>query len=234
MKTTSGKNSRAIEKKHPPDALKARALAVWKILKKTYPDAGTALQHRDPFELLVATILSAQCTDERVNMVTQDLFKKYRAAEDYISAPAEELENDIRSTGFYKNKAKSIRGAAKKLIDDFGGKVPCTLEELTTLPGVGRKTANVILGHAFGIPGITVDTHVGRVSRRIGLTKNEDPVKVEFDLMDLIPKKDWSDFSSATILHGRRICQSRKPDCPHCPASRCCDYFLTQEASDKS
>lgn len=205
--------------------IRDRARAIWRILKREYPDDRCALLHDDPFQLLVATILSAQCTDERVNIVTRDLFKKYNGPADYLRVPVVELENDIRSTGFFRNKAKNIRGAAAKVIEDFGGVLPRTLDELTTLPGVGRKTANVVLGNAFGVPGITVDTHLGRLARRMGFTDHDDPVKVEFDLMPLIPQRDWTHFSHAMIWHGRRVCSSRKPECSRCHVGPLCDSF---------
>ncbi len=172
-----------------PAEAKQRLLKTLPILKKTYPDAKIALNWENPWNLLVAVILSAQCTDVRVNIVTKDLFKKYKKPQDYLAVEAEELEQDIRPTGFYRNKAKNIRGAAAKVIEDFNGSVPATMEELLTLPGAGRKTANCILGNAYGIPGITCDTHVIRLSRRLGLSENSDPVKLEFDLMDIVPKK---------------------------------------------
>lgn len=186
-------------------------------LKKNYPDAVCALDHQSPFELLVATILSAQCTDERVNKVTTELFRKYRKPEDYLEVEQEELERDIYQTGFYRNKAKSIRGACRLLVDEYGGELPRSMDELLKLPGVARKTGNVVLGVAFGIAsGIVVDTHVGRVSRRLGLTENEDPQKVERDLTEIIPKKDWIAFSHLLITHGRRVCAARKPNCAEC------------------
>src|SRR5438067_1832230 len=189
------------------------------ILKRTYPDAKCALEHRTPLELLVATILSAQSTDVRVNVVTKDLFRKYRSAADYAKVPPEELENDIRSTGFYRNKTKSIRGMAQKLVELHGGKVPQTMEELVELPGVGRKTANVVLGNAFAKNvGIVVDTHVTRVANRLGLTDHKiDAVKIEQDLMQIVPQEDWTIFSHLLIFHGRQICQARKPKCRQCP-----------------
>jgi endonuclease-3 len=203
-----------------------RVLKIMPILKKAYPEARIALNwDNSPWDLFVAVVLSAQCTDVRVNMVTENLFKKYKSAQDYLDVPQEELEQDIRSTGFYKNKAKNIRGAAEKVINDFGGNVPQTMEELLTLPGAGRKTANCILGNAFGIPGITCDTHVIRLSRRLGLSENADPVKLEFDLMEIVPKKKfggWTMFSHTLIWHGRRICNARKPDCPNCPIAEYC------------
>lgn len=194
-----------------------RAATIVRRLKKNYPDAVCALDHQSPFELLVATILSAQCTDERVNKVTTELFRKYRKPEDYLEVEQEELERDIYQTGFYRNKAKSIRGACRLLVDEYGGELPRSMDELLTLPGVARKTGNVVLGVAFGIAsGIVVDTHVGRVSRRLGLTENEDPQKVERDLTEIIPKKDWIAFSHLLITHGRRVCAARKPNCAEC------------------
>ena len=191
-------------------------------LKKRYPDATCSLDFKNPLELLVATVLSAQCTDVRVNMVTKELFKKYKTAEDYARVNPEILENDIRSTGFYKNKAKSIINCCKKISCNHRGAIPTTLDELVTLDGIGRKTANVILGNAFGIPGITVDTHVKRVSYRLALTENQDPVKVEYDLMELVPEKEWTHFSHLLIFHGRNTCSARKPHCGECViASHC-------------
>ncbi len=191
-------------------------------LAKAYPEAHCELVHRSPLELLVATILSAQCTDKRVNLVTKDLFRKYRSAADYARAPAGTLEADIRSTGFFRAKAKSLRSACGDLVTRFGGEVPGTLEALVSLHGVGRKTANVLLGNAFGVPGITVDTHVGRISRLLGWTRQTDPVKVERDLMKLWPRKDWTMISHRMIFHGRRCCRARNPDCPACPLARWC------------
>jgi len=186
-------------------------------LKKEYPDAHCALDHSNAFELLVATILSAQCTDERVNIVTANLFRKYRKPQDYLNVVPEELEQDVRSTGFYRNKAKSIQGASQKIIDDFGGEIPKTMDELLTLNGVARKTANVVLGNAFGIAsGIVVDTHVARLSQRLGLTENSLPEKIEKDLSELVSEKDWIMFPHWLIAHGRKICQARKPKCEIC------------------
>jgi endonuclease-3 len=201
-----------------------RIKEIIKTLSREIPDSKIALRFSNPFELLIATILSAQCTDVKVNQVTVDLFKKYHSVTDYAKANLPELEEDIRPTGFYRNKAKSIQKCCHELVARFGGEVPRTLEELVTLPGVGRKTANVILGNAFGIPGITVDTHVHRVSQRIGLTKNEDPVKIEFDLMEVVPKEEWTHFSNLLIWHGRRTCMARKPLCETCPIRKLCDY----------
>jgi len=210
----------------PRESKANRTLRVGKLiaeLKKAYPDAQCALRHGNPLKLLVATILSAQCTDKRVNVVTKTLFKKYKTASDYADAPQEELEDDIRSTGFYRNKAKNIRGAAARIISDFGGKVPRTMEQLLTLPGVARKTANCILGNSFGLAeGVVVDTHVIRLSGRLGLTKHKEPVKIERDLMELVPKDEWIDWSHMLIHHGRAICDARKPDCEHCTLADLC------------
>ncbi|HEY7118633.1 MAG TPA: endonuclease III [Tepidisphaeraceae bacterium] len=212
--------------KAPSKKLQARidrVRSVLPILKKTYPDAKCSLDHSTPLELLVATILSAQCTDERVNLVTRTLFKKYKTARDYANAPPEQLEKDIQSTGFYRNKAKSLRGMATSLIEKHGGKVPATMEELTHLAGVGRKTANVVLGNAFDQNvGIVVDTHVGRISQRLDLTSHTDPVKIEQDLMPLVPREDWTLWSHLLIHHGRAICQARKPKCGECPVLQYC------------
>jgi endonuclease-3 len=186
-------------------------------LKEEYPDAKIELNWSNPLELLVATILSAQCTDVRVNQVTERLFEKYRSAEDYANAPPEELEEDIRPTGFYRNKAKSIRGMARAVAAEHGGEVPRSMEELVALPGVGRKTANVVLGNAFGVDeGVVVDTHVRRLSRRLGLTRHEDPEKIEQDLMRVVPEEDWTVFSHLLIFHGRKVCKARRPLCEDC------------------
>ena len=194
-----------------------------RILKKEYPDAKIALRFKDTWQLLVATILSAQCTDERVNKVTPLLFKKYKDISDYANAKLEEFENDMRSTGFYKNKAKNIIAAAKKVLSEFNGNVPNTMEGLTGLPGIGRKTANVILSSGFGIvEGIVVDTHVIRLSNRMGLTKSSNPDKIEQDLMKIIPKNDWAVFSHLLILHGRKICKARRPLCGECKINKLC------------
>ena len=199
-----------------------RIKKIWPILKKTYPRAKIALEFVNPLELLIATILSAQCTDARVNMVTKDIFKKYKSAGDWTKADLNEIESDIRSTGFFRNKALSIKGACTKIVEQYGGKVPGTMDELLTLPGVGRKTANCVLGDAFGVPGITCDTHVIRLSRRLGLSENGDPVKLEFDLAEIVPRKDWTAFSHLLITHGRNVCTARKPDCPNCPIAQHC------------
>lgn len=217
----------AVRKKIKVDAAvaKQRVQKIFPILKKTYPDARIALHHDNAFELLIATILSAQCTDVRVNIVTKDLFRKYKGPGDFLKARRSQLEDKIRSTGFYRNKAKNIQKCCRMLVEEFDGVVPRTMEELTSLPGVGRKTANVVLGNAFDTPGITCDTHVIRLSRRLGLSENADPVKLEFDLMAIVPKRKWggwSLFSHLLIWHGRNICKARKPDCPNCPIAPHC------------
>ena len=201
-----------------------RVKEIVKILSKAIPDSAIALRFSNPLDLLIATILSAQCTEVKVNQETEDLFKKYRTAENYAKAGLSELEESIRPTGFYRNKAKALQKCCQELVARFGGGVPKTLEELVTLPGVGRKTANVVLGNAFGVPGIVVDTHVHRVSRRIGLTRKDDPVKIEFDLMEVVPKEEWTHFSNLLVWHGRRTCVARKPLCEKCPIRRLCDY----------
>jgi endonuclease III len=212
------KNEIKIDKSQAAERIKQ----IFTILKKTYPDAKIALNFNTPLELLIATILSAQCTDARVNIVTRDLFKKYRSAVDWAGADIVQIESDIKSTGFYHNKAANIKGACQKILDEFNGKVPDTMDELVTLPGVGRKTANCVLGDAFGIPGITCDTHVIRLSRRLRLSANDDPVKLEFDLAEIVPKKDWTQFSHLLIFHGRNVCKARKPECPKCPIAEYC------------
>lgn len=203
-------------------ARKARTARILAALAETYPDAACALDYTNPFELLVATILSAQCTDKRVNMVTPALFKAFPTPEAMAAAEEEELIELIRSTGFFNNKAKNILACAKDIVIHHNGAVPDNLDALVKLAGVGRKTANVVLGNAFGVPGITVDTHLGRIARRLGLTKHEDAVKVEFDLMKLVPKDQWTIFSHRMIHHGRAICAARKPKCEICPLSADC------------
>lgn len=200
-----------------------RAKAVIEALSKVYPEAHCELDFSNPLELLVATILSAQCTDKRVNIVTKDLFKKYKSARDYAEVPQEELEADIRSTGFYRNKAKAVRAASADLVKLHGGDVPQTMEALHSLHGVGRKTANVVLGNAFDKnEGVVVDTHVSRLSQRLGLTVHKDPEKIEKDLMELVPRKFWTLFSHWLIWHGRRRCFARKPDCANCEIQALC------------
>ena len=202
---------------------KQRIRPIIRKLKKQYPEAATALEHGDPLELLVATILSAQCTDARVNLVTKDLFKKYRTADDYANADPRVFEQEIRSTGFFRNKTKSIIGMAQALVERHGGMVPSSMKELTALPGVGRKTANVVLGNAFGVDeGIVVDTHVKRLANRLELTSETDPVKIEQDLVQIVPKRDWTVFSHLLIHHGRQICSARTPKCEICPVNALC------------
>ena len=202
-----------------------RARKINRVLAETYPDAHCELDFTTPLELLVATILSAQCTDKRVNMVTPALFRRYPDAAAYAAADRAELESMIQSTGFYRNKAASVQGMASALCERFGGEVPDRIEDLVTLPGVGRKTANVVLGNAFGVPGITVDTHFGRLSRRFGLTAQTDPDKVEAEVGSLIPRAEWTDLSHRLIWHGRRICHARKPACGACPVARWCPSY---------
>ena len=201
---------------------KKRVKRIIEILEKEYPGAGTALTFRSPLELLVATVLSAQCTDKVVNQVTGELFKKYRSAEDYADVDLAELEEDIRPTGFFRNKAKSIKGFSTTLVERFNGQVPGNLEDLVSLPGIGRKTANLVLSEVFDIPGIVVDTHVLRLSRLIGLTNNTDPTKVEFDLMEIVSKDKWRLFSNFLILHGRAICIARKARHQECKVVDLC------------
>ena len=207
----------------PEQEERQRTRQIIRRLRREYPDARCSLNYSNPLELLVATILSAQCTDERVNIVTADLFRKYRLPEDYVNAAQEDLEQDVRSTGFYRNKAKSIRGAMRAIIEKHRGKVPDTMEELCALPGVGRKTANVVLGNAFHKnEGIVVDIHVIRLSQRLGLTKQRNPVKIELDLIKLVPREHWTDWSHWLIWHGRRRCYARKPDCSRCEVFKLC------------
>jgi endonuclease-3 len=203
------------------DAAK-RAGKILSVLKKDYPQAKTALRFTNPLQLLIATILSAQCTDARVNMVTKDLFRKYKSAKDWAKADLKEIESDIKSTGFYHNKAVSIKGACTGILERFEGTVPDTMEKLLELPGVGRKTANVVLGNAFGRPAIACDTHVIRLSRRLCLSENTDAVKLEFDLAEIVPKKNWTLFSHLLIFHGRNICKARRPDCGNCSIAEYC------------
>jgi endonuclease-3 len=202
---------------------KRHAARVAKILAQTYPDAKCALNFRSPLELLIATILSAQCTDVRVNIVTKDLFRKYRSATDYADADPRQLENEIKSTGFFRSKTKSIQAACRQLVEKHHGQVPKDIDSLVHLPGVGRKTANVVLGTAFGIAsGVVVDTHVRRITKRLGLTAHKEPEKIERDLMALLPMKEWVDFSHRLIHHGRRICLARRPKCEECTLNKVC------------
>jgi endonuclease-3 len=199
------------------------ASEIYKILKKQYSKTGTVLRYKNPLELLIATMLSAQCTDKRVNIVTESLFKKYRDAADYASADIGELEQEIRPTGFYRNKAKNIIAAARMIVSEFGGKVPADMESLVRLPGVARKTANIVLYNAFHITaGIAVDTHVGRVSRRLGLSDNTDPVKIEQDLMRQLDRPEWGPFTNVLVQHGRAVCDAKKPRCPECRVKHLC------------
>lgn len=219
-------------KKRPVNAwaTPARVAAILELLDIHYPDAQCSLDYIDPLQLLVSTILSAQCTDERVNQVTPALFKKYPTVRAFAEASLEELENDIKSTGFYRNKARNIQACCKVLLDQHGGDIPRDLETLVKLPGIGRKTANVILGNAFGVPGIVVDTHVGRVARRLGLTAQKDPEKIEMDLMEIIPRERWVRFSHQLIQHGRRICQARKPRMDLCPLAPHCRHAAEESS----
>jgi len=205
------------------EAKSARTNRIISVLLKTYPNAHCELNFSNPLELLIATILSAQCTDKRVNIVTGDLFKKYRSAADFAQADHADLERDIKSTGFFRNKAKNIKACCATIVERHGGAVPRTMEELTALGGVGRKTANVVLGNAFGINlGVVVDTHIARLSQRLGLTRHSDPEKIEQDLMPLVPREQWTHFSHWMIWHGRRRCDARKPDCPGCEIAKDC------------
>ena len=203
--------------------LKQRVRKIIRLLKRAYPDAKCSLNHSNAFELLIATILSAQCTDARVNIVTQDLFRKYRKPEDYLKVSPKELQQDIRTTGFFRNKTKSIQGTAKVLTEQYGGKVPRSMDELLELPGVARKTANVVLGNAFGISaGVVVDTHVTRLSHRLGLSTQKTAEKIEQDLIAIVPKKDWVIFPHLLIAHGRAICKARNPLCAECVVEKLC------------
>ncbi len=199
-----------------------RVKIIFETLDPLYTHEKTALKYRTPFQLLISTILSAQCTDKQVNEVTKTLFKKYKKPEDYINAPIAELEGDIRPTGFFRNKAKSVKGCSQGLLDLYGGGVPSTMDEMLKLPGVGRKTANCVLGAAFDIPGIVVDTHVKRLSIRMGLSENHDPDKIEKDVEKLLPKESWRRFSDILIYHGRAVCKARKPDHDGCPVFNLC------------
>jgi endonuclease-3 len=207
---------------------KARAVRIIDLLEKEHPDARIALDHSNPLELLVATMLSAQCTDERVNMVTKSLFKKYRRAEDYADADLKQLQRDIKPTGFYRNKAKNLKACSRMLVEKFSSNVPRTMEELLELPGVARKTANIVLSNAYGVvEGIAVDTHVRRLAKRLGLTDNDDPNKVEKDLMKIVPRDKWMRFTDLIIFHGRRICTAKKPKCAACVVNKLCPSAFT-------
>ena len=205
---------------------KKRIYEIIRILHHTYPQSHTALTFRNPLQILVATILSAQCTDERVNQITPGLFQKYKSAEDFARANQEELEEEIRSTGFFRNKAKNIIGASIKIVEDYSGKVPDNMADLITLPGVARKTANIVLSSGYKkSQGIAVDTHVKRLSGRLGLSREKDPDKIEQDLMKIVPRNEWIDFNYMLVNHGRRVCQARKPGCTECPLSHLCPSF---------
>ena len=201
---------------------RGRVKHIFEILDPLYTREKTALKYKSPFQLLISTILSAQCTDKQVNEVTKTLFEKYKKPEDYLNTPISELEEDIRPTGFFRNKAKSIKGCSQGLVDLYGGSVPSTMEELVKLPGVGRKTANCVLGAAFDVPGVVVDTHVKRLCLRLGLTENENPDKIEKDVEELLPKERWRRFSDILIYHGRAVCKARKPDHDRCPIFALC------------
>jgi len=233
-----GSASRRIQHKNGNDMGKeevtARVARIIEILEAEYPNARTALGFTSPLELLVSTVLSAQCTDERVNKVTAELFKKYRSARDYADADIGELEQDMRPTGFFRNKAKSIKGFAAELVERFNGEVPASLEELVSLPGIGRKTANLVLSEAFDIPGIVVDTHVLRLSRLIGLTRNTDATKVEFDLMEIVEKGKWRPLSNLLILHGRAVCIARRPRHEECKIIDLCDEGIRWKKENHS
>ena len=210
-------------KRESIEELKTRTRDIIRRLKRAYPDAKCSLNHSNPFELLVATILSAQCTDDRVNIVTADLFRKYKKPEDYLRVSPRELEKDIQSTGFFRNKTKSIQGTSKVLTEEYGGQVPHTMDELLELPGVARKTANVVLGNAFGVKaGVVVDTHVTRLSHRLEFSQEKTAEKIELDLIEIVPRKDWVIFPHLLIAHGRKICKARTPLCAECPVEKLC------------
>jgi len=204
---------------------KVRAKVIYRQLSKNYPNVRCELDYKNAFQLLVATVLSAQCTDKRVNQTTPALFKKYANPQKMAKADLKDIQSLVKSTGFFRAKAKNIKGLSNKIMEEFNGMVPSNLEDLITLPGVGRKTANVVLGHAFGIPGITVDTHFGRLSRRFGWSKQNNPVKVEFEVGELIPEKEWTNLSQRMIWHGRRVCHSRKPACGACALAKLCPSY---------
>jgi endonuclease-3 len=214
------------------ESAKKRIERINQILHQTYPESRTALTHRNPLQILVATILSAQCTDERVNQITPKLFQKYKSAEDFARADQEELEEEVRSTGFFRNKAKNIIGASTRIVEDFSSKVPDNMADLITLPGVARKTANIVLSSGYQkSEGIAVDTHVKRLSGRLGLSKENNPDKIEQDLLAIVPREDWIDFNYMLVNHGRQVCQSRKPRCAECPLNHLCPFF---ESSNQS
>lgn len=214
------------KRKESLEKQRGRAVIIFDRLYARYPDVRCTLDRKNAFELLIATMLAAQCTDARVNIVTKTLFKKYRTPQDYLDAPLAVLEQDIHSTGFYRMKAKNIHGLCKMLVGEYGGKVPDTMEALLRLPGVGRKTANVVLGDCFGVQGVVVDTHCARLARRMGFTENTDPKKIEQDLMKVWPAERWSLFSHLMVFHGRDVCTARKPRCGECPIADRCPYGL--------
>lgn len=214
--------------------LRKRAIVINRRLGKLHPDAHCELDYSNAHELLIATILSAQCTDVRVNLVTKKLFRQFKKPEDYLKQPQSVIEKLIHSTGFFRQKAKSIRGAMKVIVEEHGGNVPKEMEQLRKLPGVGRKTANVVLGNAFNIPGIPVDTHVKRITNRLGLTKHSDPVKIEMDLNKLLPDKEWTMFGHRVIFHGRRICKAQNPLCNQCMLTDVCNYFQKTTKNEAS
>lgn len=204
---------------------KEKIIGIITAFDKLYPEAQCSIEYNSPLQLLISTQLSAQCTDTRVNLVAKSLYSKYNIAEDFAKADAKELEEDIRSTGFYRNKTKNIIACCKILVDKYNGKIPDTMDELLELPGVGRKTANLVLYEVYGIQGIVVDTHAKRLSNRIGLTKNDDPEKIEYDLQRIVPKSRWSDFCHQLVYHGRKVCKARKPDCGNCEIMLFCNYY---------
>jgi endonuclease-3 len=221
------KKRKAPRPRGPDGASRAKAERLWAILRESYPDAECALTHEDPFQLLVSVILSAQCTDARVNMVTPALFARFPTPQAMADAPIEELEELVRSTGFFRNKAKNIKAAARRLVDAFGGQVPRSMDDLLSLPGVARKTANVVRGAAYGLAdGVVVDTHVERLAGRLGFSKGKNPIQVERDLMALFPKESWIPLADVLIHHGRRVCAARKPNCPECPVRHLCPSSL--------
>ena len=207
----------------------SRVIEIIKVFDRLYSDADCTLDYKDPLQLLISTQLAAQCTDARVNIVTQLLYKKYKNVYDFAKADISELEQDIKPTGFYRNKARNIKETCKMIIEKFDGKVPDNLEDLLSLPGVGRKTANLVLGDVYGIPGIVVDTHAKRLSNRIGLSSNEDPTKIEFDLMEIVPKENWSKFCHQLVYHGRAVCNARKPECAKCGILDYCNYGVNNK-----
>lgn len=213
--------------------LKEKTKVILKKLEALYPDASCSLVYEDPLQLMIATQLAAQCTDERVNIVTRDLFRKYRTVDDFANADVQELEQDIKSTGFFRNKARNIIAACRMIISDFGRSVPNNMESLLKLPGVGRKTANLLLNECFGIPGFVVDTHAKRLSRRIGLTISDDPEKIEYDLMEIVPRNKWGRFCHLLVAHGRAVCNARKPLCGKCDISDYCDYYQRSKQNEK-